>query len=292
VPKRVSIGGYYGGKQSMLADLLPHFAVRHDIFVELFAGSASVLLNKPRARIEVLNDRAGEVTTFWRALRDQPDELMRRIDATPPGEAAFREIIDAPATDDEVEIARRFFCRTQMAYGYIPTNRTNTLAASVGYAASRRRLPAVRDRIKDTVIEQTCATRLIARTLTLADSYPNPPLFYADPPYVPDTRPAGTGMYIHDPDGDDALQMHVDLLAAVARAAAAGALFVISGYASALYDDALTPARGWRRFEMTKSVNSPKRGGGTRVEIIWRNFSTARTAPAPDPLWQIVRNRR
>lgn len=162
------MGGYYGGKQSMLSDLLPHFAIRHDIYVELFAGSAAVLLNKPRARIEVLNDLAGEISTFWRCLRDHPDELQRRIDATPPGEVALREICDAAPSDDDIEIARRWWCRTALSYGGMPTGRTNTLIQSNNFVANRRRLDAVAHRIRDIRVENTDAARLIDRVLVLS----------------------------------------------------------------------------------------------------------------------------
>jgi len=126
-------------------------------------------------------------------------------------------------------------------------------------------------------------------------------LFYADPPYVASTRATGGGEYIHDPAGDDSDAFHRRLIDAL-LSAPPHFKFVVSGYASAPYDDALTADRGWRRFEIAKAVNAPNRRNVAApdaptakrfaTETIWRNFSTARNAPAADPLWQIVRNRR
>ena len=62
----------------------------------------------------MLNDLDDDVVTFFRVMRDMPDELIRRIALTP---FARREWIAAgqPA-DDPVEQARRFYVRS---YGSI-----------------------------------------------------------------------------------------------------------------------------------------------------------------------------
>ena len=56
--------GYYGGKNSKLNFILPNLETPHKTYVELCGGSAAVMLNKPRAEIEVLNDLSNEVITF------------------------------------------------------------------------------------------------------------------------------------------------------------------------------------------------------------------------------------
>ena len=53
---------YHGGKGRMAADiaaLLPH----HHVYLEPFAGSAAVLLAKPRSTHEILNDIDGSSAT-------------------------------------------------------------------------------------------------------------------------------------------------------------------------------------------------------------------------------------
>ena len=67
---------YSGGKQRIaqaIADLLPP----HESYIEPFAGALSVLLAKEPAPLEVVNDLNGDLVTFWRILRDQPDDLER-----------------------------------------------------------------------------------------------------------------------------------------------------------------------------------------------------------------------
>src|SRR6266508_3832721 len=74
---------YYGGKTSLaerIADLLP--AHRH--YVEPFAGSLAVLLAKPPAPFETVNDLDQHLMTFWRVLRDRGDDPAVCMYADPP----------------------------------------------------------------------------------------------------------------------------------------------------------------------------------------------------------------
>lgn len=74
--------GYFGSKvktSARIIDLLPP----HRGYVEPFCGSLSVLLAKPPVTFEVINDIDGDLMTFWRILRDQPDDLARVCSLTP-----------------------------------------------------------------------------------------------------------------------------------------------------------------------------------------------------------------
>lgn len=73
---------YYGGKTRVaqqIVDLLPP----HGHYVEPFAGSLAVLLAKPVSQLETVNDINSDLVTFFRVLRDQPDELIRICALTP-----------------------------------------------------------------------------------------------------------------------------------------------------------------------------------------------------------------
>src|SRR6266487_183826 len=78
----MSAFGYFGSKLRIAAKMHDRLPV-HSCWVELFCGSAAMTLAKSPAQIEVINDINGEVVNFFKQLRDDGDELLRKIDLTP-----------------------------------------------------------------------------------------------------------------------------------------------------------------------------------------------------------------
>src|SRR5690606_27445667 len=96
---------YYGGKTT-LADKIVQLLPEHDHYVEPFAGSLAVLLAKPRSAMETVNDLDGDLMTFWRVLRDRPEDLARVCSLTPHSRAEHQAAYDLGVADD-LERARR-----------------------------------------------------------------------------------------------------------------------------------------------------------------------------------------
>ena len=74
--------GWYGGKFSHLAGLLPLLPKCHH-YCEPFAGSAAVAPRTAPSPVETYNDLDGEVVNFFRVLRDEKDKLVEAIGLTP-----------------------------------------------------------------------------------------------------------------------------------------------------------------------------------------------------------------
>ncbi|MHA1595707.1 MAG: DNA adenine methylase [Candidatus Baldrarchaeia archaeon] len=77
-PKRIWITQYTGG----LFYLLPHILKlipRHDIYVEVFGGLGVVLLNKPKAKLEVFNDIDDNIVNLFTVIRDHFDEFQWKV---------------------------------------------------------------------------------------------------------------------------------------------------------------------------------------------------------------------
>lgn len=60
--------GWFGGKTFLLKHLLPF--PKHKIFVDVFGGGGSVLLNKIPSDIEVFNDINGTLINFWLVIKN------------------------------------------------------------------------------------------------------------------------------------------------------------------------------------------------------------------------------
>jgi site-specific DNA-adenine methylase len=112
---------YRGGKWRIapwvIANLPPH-----ECYVEPFAGGASVLLRKPPAEFECLNDLEGDVVAFWRVLRERPHELIAQILTTPFSReelARCQEPVNGnlPPPAADLERARRLWARCYQGRG-------------------------------------------------------------------------------------------------------------------------------------------------------------------------------
>lgn len=250
---------YYGGKTTLapqIADLLP----RHDHYVEPFAGSLAVLLAKPAVKWETVNDLDGDLMTFWRVLRDRPEELARVCSLTPHARAEY-ELSKSLDGVDDLERARRVWVRltqsrslSMKATGWKysrnfegrKTSGPGNLDAFVG------RMASVAQRLHRVSLESRDAVEVIR-------DYGSEPTvcLYVDPPYLGSTRATN---YRHELTEDD---QHEALSEALN---ACKATVVLSGYDSPLYADLFA---GWHRTLIkAPTVLSGENG---RVEVLWSN---------------------
>lgn len=266
---------YYGAKANLAPWIVSHLPA-HRAYIEPFAGSAAVLMAKAPSHYEVINDLDGEVVNFWRVLRDQHDDLVGALQLTPYARDEYLECRDGDAGSDPVERARRFFVRASASFNASTAARTGFSASHPRKYAkpatfSRRvdgRLAAVAARIRGVEIENIDALALIQRWDT-PDA-----VLYLDPPYLNSTRVSHSD-YATD-NGDD--EFHVRLISAVSETTSR---VVLSGYASDVYDDLLTRAKGWSRID--RDVYAPTSSSTTasrRTESLWVNFDTKEGSPS------------
>ena len=258
--------GWYGGKFSHLGWLLPLLPdARH--YCEPYAGSASVLLNRPPAPVETYNDIDGEVVNFFRVLRDNWPELQRAIALTPFSREEFhRAITETERSTSAIERARRFYIlarqtRTGLAQSATLgrwANCRNTSRAGMSGVVSRwlggvEALSDIAQRLLRVQIENRPALDVI-RLYDGPDT-----LFYCDPPYLHATR-GDSSAYGFEMADDD----HIALAAALHRCHAKVA---VSGYRNDFMDRLYA---GWRRHDaQPKQAHSIKE---IRFECLWMNY--------------------
>lgn len=249
----------YPGSKWSIARWIINFFPEHHSYMEPFAGSLAVLMNKPRSHIETVNDLDGNVVNLFRWIRDDPEKLAHEIYFTPYARRVYEDAF-ASEPKDSLGKAVNFYIRLNMGHGF----RTN--GEKVGWkndVQGRERAYASKDwcdlpgkimqaaeRLRGVQIDCRPAVDLIERF-----NYPNV-LIYADPPYVLDTRHGKQYRYELDDKGQN------DLLD---RLLAHKGPVLLSGYDNELYNDRL---KGWHREETTcyTQVCSKKR------EILWMNF--------------------
>ncbi|GAC71069.1 DNA adenine methylase [Gordonia soli] len=219
---------------------------------------------KPLSRLETVNDLDGDIMTFWRVLRDRPDELIRACALTPHSRTEHEHAhAVAQLEHDEVERARLVWVRiTQGRAGllrktgwrhYIDPAGTKT--AMPGYLDGYvERMAVAAERLHNVSLECRPALDVIR-------SYDRGPrvCMYIDPPYLSTTR--ASGAYQTEMGRVD---QHLELLDALIDCESS---IILSGYASELYDDMLA---GWDRFDIPTTTGQGGRRS-ERTEVVWCN---------------------
>jgi DNA adenine methylase len=253
--------GYHGSKAT-LANQIIRLLPPHQHYIEPFAGSLAVLLAKPPAKMETVNDLGKELVTFWRVLRDRPDDLQRVCDLTPHSRAEHRDAYE-PATD-ELETARHVWVRLTQGRAAKLHRRTgwrhygdpsgSSISMPAYLDAYRGRLAPAAERLLSVSLECKPALDVVADYGRHPDA-----LLFCDPPYLATTR-TSAGDYEHEMTADD----HLDLAEALSMARAA---VVVCGYHSDLYEQAYA---GWHRAELaTWTAQGGKKA--ERTEVLWSN---------------------
>jgi DNA adenine methylase len=172
----------------MVNNLLKYFPCHHT-YVELFGGSASVLLNKKPSKVEIYNDINGNLVNFFRVIRDKSQfkKFYQIVNLIP---YSRKEFFDAKRTLNEGEDAERavkFFIIGRMSFsgnfgsswGYARFASGNNKARDVNaWLTSIEALPQITRRLKNVQID--------ARSYEQVMKYFDDPriFIYADPPYL------------------------------------------------------------------------------------------------------------
>lgn len=272
---------YYGGKVGMVDEIARNFPPLIDRYVEPFCGSASVFFAADGrwASQEILNDLNGDLTCFYRMLRDHPDEMIRRLQLTPHSRREYEDAALAIRTrkfEDDYHRALCFFIRIVQSFhgsthGWDKTDRdrwiSKTDPGQLFAAATRLRMASIENRPYDFILK----------------TYDSPgTLFYLDPPYLSTNSPKdmvanyhGLGMTEED---------HSQFLSKVRTLKGYA---VISGYPHPLYDSLVQD--GWDEIKIHRSstvaISSQDKNVVTeRTEVLWVNPRARSTRRQPS-LW-------
>lgn len=177
---------YPGGKTTYWQDIVQYFP-EHRRYVEVFGGSAAVLLNKPESYIEVYNDRDRDVVQFFEVVRERRDELQEWLRCTPFSRELHgewtAEFFDGYRPEDPVERAGRWFFIRYSQYG-------GKLNGPSGFKASGKRNEAISfrggidalDEVVERFQEVTVENEDFQDVIERYDRENT--LFYCDPPYA------------------------------------------------------------------------------------------------------------
>lgn len=263
----------FGGKGRNAARIVPHFA-RALGYAEACVGAGGIFYAIPEgtyARCAV-NDLDGRLVTFFRVLRDRPDDLVRACSLTPYALEEFTAALEP--SDDPLEEARRVWVLGRQGFG-------GKARAASDWGRNPRMPPLGTGPLggwnPSKAQSKADALHAYARSLlgvaidcidgaAFIDKWgQRGAMVYVDPPYVAATRKSRSD-YLHELDDEGHRRFAVACHAAVAR----GAHVAVSGYPSALYNDLYA---GWRRVDLDVALHGTRHAGGQRrTESLWLSY--------------------
>ncbi len=262
---------YYGGKSRIADKLIQHFPKTPKCYVEPFFGGGGMYFAIPQELYpsRIINDLNKSVVTFYKVLRERPDDLLRVCALTPYAldeQRACRNTEEDPV-DDELELARRVWVRQRQNFGgrqgpgagWRRGDNKQNIAATTDDKLGL--FHDFSDRMRRVEINNTDAVELI-------QYYAKPNVFiFCDPPYYPETRSTNND-YAHEMSPEQHLRLSETLHAA----SDSGALVAISGYDCEFYS---TQYGNWRRVEYEHTVSSTNFVDAeqrARTEVMWMNY--------------------
>ena len=176
-----------GGKSRLRKFIIPMIPP-HTCYVEPFAGAAWVLFGKPKSDVEVLNDIDEELITFFRVVKEKPDELIASFEWELVSRAEFDRLASMdPLTLSDVQRAHRFYYLIMAGWGgeaRYPRFQTSIRDGGHGnrlvgaLKTLRNRLLPIHGRLRTVLIEnldwRDCVQRYDSSTTVM----------YFDPPYL------------------------------------------------------------------------------------------------------------
>jgi DNA adenine methylase len=187
--------GYIGGKKQLAKTVIRCIErIPHDTYAEPFVGMGGVFLRRRRVpKGEIINDRSGDVATFFRILQRHYVPLIDMLKWQITGRAEFERLKAAnPATLTDLERAARFLYLQRTAFGGKVAGRNfgvDTAGGRFNVAKLQIILDALHERLTGVTIECLPWADFIAR-------YDKPgTLFYLDPPYWGGESDYGEGLF-------------------------------------------------------------------------------------------------
>lgn len=195
VDPRRPAAGYIGGKKQLAGAIIRRIErVPHETYAEPFVGMGGVFFRRRRVpKGEVINDRSGDVATFFRILQRHYVPFMDMLKWQLTGRREFERLKAAdPATLTDLERATRFLYLQRTTFGGKVTSRSfgvDVMGGRFNVTKLAPMLEELHDRLAGVVIECLPWAEFMTR-------YDRPgTLFYLDPPYHGGERDYGPGLF-------------------------------------------------------------------------------------------------
>lgn len=108
---------YSGGKGRLLKYILP-IIPEHQTYIEPFAGGLAVFLEKPRSKVEVINDLCSEVGNFYLYVKEHHDSLITELEWYLHSPDIFKKLMENKGLTELQRVARWYLLKVSSFSGF------------------------------------------------------------------------------------------------------------------------------------------------------------------------------
>jgi DNA adenine methylase len=263
---------YFGGKFSMLSNILKYFPNDYEIYCEPFGGSYSIGLNQ-KCRNEIYNDLDKNVYSLFKVLNNKYlfEQFKNKVDLNYYSENIREEFLSNLKKDDLSIIDRAYYFfyinRTSVngIGGFsVSTHKRRKLSKSTSdYLSCCDRLEEFHQRLSTVIITNMDAIELLDRYDSKEKIF-----FYCDSPYVWETRSNAR----YDCDMDNSKQeKYIDTLIKLKSNC------LVSGYKCDMYKK--LEENGFTRIDFEVNTVNHNNEPKTKIESLWMNYPIEDTFP-------------
>jgi len=169
---------YPGGKWVIRNKVTSHFPENYSRYIDVFGGSASILIAKEPSLVEIFNDLNEEIANFFRVVKWRAAELAELAYSWVHSRKLWEDLKKESPINHEVERAFRFWAMMRDSFGgkgeHFAMQKSKTVKS---ITKAREYLFEVSERFKNVTIESLHFIKCISCYDSI-DSF-----LYLDPPY-------------------------------------------------------------------------------------------------------------
>ncbi len=254
---------YYGGKQSIIRDILP-LIPEHEVYTETFFGGGTVFFAKKPAFNETINDKLDIVVNFYQVLKLHYPKLKKLITSSLISKTLHtraQHLINGKIKGNKIEKAWAFWYACNFSH-------SNKLDGGVKYSNVQSIVPPMALKRKKELFTEYLVSRIENAHIENRDALwilnsrnTNPAFHYLDPPYPGADQGHYKGYSFEDLDE----LLHWSATECKGK-------FLLSNFNSLLLDSYIK-SYGWHKKEIIKNLAKPRKTGERKIEVLVWNYN-------------------
>lgn len=192
-----SLINWYGGKAKLARQIIS-IMPEHEHYVEVFMGGGAVFFQKPKAKLNTINDLNSNLINLYIQVRDHHEELMEKCYWTLRSREEYRKFYKLYQNDfkgvDDITRAMMYLFLVQSSFssqlqaGYSASVSANSASFNLEIL---EKIKMAREKLDGVVIENLSFEKLIEKF----NRETTTPLLYIDPPYYITCQQKGKKYY-------------------------------------------------------------------------------------------------